>query len=201
MTDKAVLDAAEEKLMQLKKNIRALDYNAPYATMISGEATVGYMFTQHVLYTLQERPDMVVVYPEEGMGFGIDCCVIPANAPHPDNAHLFLNFLLRPEIGAQIAQVQLMQNCNKAADALLGDDFKNNPVLYIPDEVLGDAEFIEDVAMRSYITTISGPGLNSIKKRPKQEGICSKQFFLVLCRDWRSFCPFPPPAIWCCFSG
>lgn len=144
-TDTDTLERAEEKLMQLKKNIRALDYNAPYTAMISGEAIIGYMFNQHVLYTLQERPDMEIVYPEEGLGFGIDCCVIPKNAPHPDNAHAFLNFLMRPENGAAIAEVQMMLSCNQASEAYLSDEFKQNPVLNIPSELLENAEFIQDV--------------------------------------------------------
>lgn len=144
-TDADTLAAAEEKLMQLKKNIRALDYNAPYASMISGEAIVGYMFNQQVLYTLQERPELEVVYPQEGLGFGIDCCVIPKNAPHPDNAHTFLNFLMRPENGAAIAEAQLMLSCNEAAEPYLSEEFKQNPVLNIPSELLENAEFIQDV--------------------------------------------------------
>lgn len=145
VTDEAILGEAGEKLMALKKNIRALDYNTPHMLMISGEAIVGYLFTPQVLLALAERHDLEVVYPEEGMGFGIDCCVVPKNAPHPENAHVFLNFLMEPEIGAQIAQVQLYQNCNKAAEEFLSDEYKANPALYIPSEVLGDAEFIQDV--------------------------------------------------------
>lgn len=144
-TDPEILAKAEEKLMQLKKNIRALDYNAPYATMISGEAIVGYMFNQQVLYTLQERPELEIVYPKEGLGFGIDCCVIPKNAPHPDNAHTFLNFLMRPENGAAIAEAQLMLSCNQAAEPYLSEEFKQNPVLNVPSELLENAEFIQDV--------------------------------------------------------
>ena len=45
ITDPAVLEQAKEKLMLLKPNIRALDYNNPQNLMISGECAVGYMFT------------------------------------------------------------------------------------------------------------------------------------------------------------
>lgn len=144
-TDPEILAAAEEKLAGLKKNIRVLDYNAPHNAMISGEAIVGYMFSSQVMTALYERPDLEVVYPEEGMGFGIDACFIPANAPHPDNAHAFLNFLMRPEIGAVIAEKQMYQCCNIAAEEFLSEEYKNNPALYIPAEVLGTTEFIQDV--------------------------------------------------------
>lgn len=144
-TDEAMLAQAKDKLMTLKPNIRVLDYDTPHQAMISGEATVGYMFTPQVVWTLNERPDLKVVYPKEGMGFGIDGLVIPVKAPHPTNAHTFLNFLLTPEIGAAIAEVQLYVNPNQAADALLPESYLNNQALNIPADVLGDYEFMQDV--------------------------------------------------------
>ena len=146
VTDEEILRQAGEKLMQLKPNIRALDYNTPHMLMVSGEATVGYMFMPQVLWALTERPDLKVVYPEEGMGFGIDCVFVPVNAPHPDNAHAFIDFMLRPEIAKDIAEVQSYLNCNLAAEPLLSEEYRSNSeVLYIPEEVLGDTEFIQDV--------------------------------------------------------
>ena len=85
-TDPAVLDEAREKLLTLRPNIRALDYNTPYNLMLSGETSVGYMFTSQVLTVLNENPNFEVVFPKEGLGFGIDSCFIPAKAPHADNA-------------------------------------------------------------------------------------------------------------------
>ena len=93
----------------------------------------------------KDRPDLAVVYPAEGMGFGIDNLFIPVNAPHPENAHFFLDFLMRPEIAVNIAELQGYLNCNAAADALLSEEFKGNPVLYIPPGVLGQTEFIQNV--------------------------------------------------------
>lgn len=144
-TDEAVLAEASDKLMPLKQNVRVLDYNRPDQPMVSGEATVGYMFTPGIIWALEERPDLEVVYPVEGMGFGIDSLFIPVNAPHPDNAHAFLDFLLRPEIGVQIAELQAYVCVNRAAYDLLSDEYKSNPALYIPPEILGDTEFIQDV--------------------------------------------------------
>ncbi|WP_256137607.1 extracellular solute-binding protein [Anaerotruncus colihominis] len=61
--------------------------------MLSGETSVGYMFTSQVLTVLNENPNFEVVFPKEGLGFGIDSCFIPAKAPHADNAHAFLDKL------------------------------------------------------------------------------------------------------------
>ena len=144
-TDEAVLEEAKEKLFQLKPNIYKLDYNNPYDAIISGEASVAYMFTPQVLLAQAARPELKVVYPKEGMGFGIDCWFIPLNAPHNDAAHTFLNYILDAEIGARISE-QIMYICpNKASAEYLSEDFKSNQVLYIPSEILGETEFIKDV--------------------------------------------------------
>lgn len=144
-TDPEILEQAKEKLFQLKPNIYKLDYNNPYDAIISGEASVAYMFTPQVLLAQQARPELEVVYPEEGMGFGIDAWFVPLNAPHMDNAHTFLNYILDAEVGARISE-QILYICpNQAAQAYLSEEFKSNKVLYIPSEVLGETEFIKDV--------------------------------------------------------
>lgn len=46
-----------------------------------------------------------IVYsiPREGTLNGGELLVIPKDAPHPDNAHLFIDFVLRPDIAARIS--------------------------------------------------------------------------------------------------
>lgn len=139
-TDPAVLEQAKAKLMELKPNIRSLDYNTPYNLMISGETAVGYMFTSQVITALNENPDLKVVYPEEGFGFGIDSCFIPAKAPHADNAHAFLDFILDAKRSAHITDQIFYISCNTAAKPYLSDQR-----LTIPDDAAKNGEFIKNV--------------------------------------------------------
>ena len=141
-TDDAILAQAAEKLAGLRPNIRAFDYDTPHVQMVSGETSVGYMFTPFAALARMDRPDFEVVFPKEGLGFGIDGLVIPVKAPHPDNAHLFLDFLLRPEIGVEIATMQLYNNVNEAAESMLPDIFRDEPSLNAPAGQLQDAEYI-----------------------------------------------------------
>jgi len=144
-TDDAELSAASEKLMTLKPNVRVLDYDAAYQYLLSGEVAAAYMFTPYVAICQMENPNLVAVYPSEGIGFGIDCLVIPVNAPHPNNAHLFLDYVMRPEVAAYIAQYQLYINPNAAADALIDPPYYEFDCMNIPAELLEGAEFIQDV--------------------------------------------------------
>lgn len=144
-TDPQVLQQAGEKLMALKPNIRLLDYNNPQEAVLSGEAAVGYMFTSQVATVLEANPNLKVVYPEEGMGFGIDNWFIPEKAQHKENAQAFLNYMYDPERFAYIAD-QIKYICvNKESAPYLPEAYKNNKALYIPSDILGDTEFIQDV--------------------------------------------------------
>jgi len=70
--------------------------------------------------------------------------VIPVNAPHPENAHALLNFLMDAEIAARTTQDQMYLNPNKAAEAFLPANYADNPA-FVTDEQIRSAEFIMDV--------------------------------------------------------
>ena len=144
--DPEVIAAAGEKLLALKPNIRALDGDTPHEKLISGECTIGYIFTSQVSAVLAERPDFVVVYPEEGMGFGIDSLCMPVNAPHEDAALAFMNYMCDPEVSARASVFTQYINCNKAATQYLPEEFLNNQAVNIPAEILGDIEFMQDIS-------------------------------------------------------
>ncbi|MEG1205302.1 MAG: spermidine/putrescine ABC transporter substrate-binding protein [Angelakisella sp.] len=144
-TDPAVLAEAGKKLNELTPNIRVLTYNNIQDAIIGGEATVGYMFTSQAAMALEARPDLKVCYPKEGMGFGIDSMFVPINAPHKENAHKFINYILDAEVGAKVSS-QVYYLCpNKASAPFLPESFVKNPAFNAPAELLSTAQFIEDV--------------------------------------------------------
>ena len=144
-TDPDQLAEAAAKLEELKPNISVLDYDLSYFYLAFGEVKAAYLFTPYVVMNMFENSDLVAVYPEEGIGFGIDAIVIPANAPHPDNAHTFMNFYLRPEIAAFVAEWQGYINPNKAAEPLINADYAAMSPFHIPAELLETKEFVKDL--------------------------------------------------------
>lgn len=144
-TDDAQLAQAREKLMLLRPNIRSFNYDTPHNDLLSGEVSVGYMFTPFVLLAMDSNPNLKVVYPREGMGFGIDSLVIPSDAPHPGNAHLLLNFLMDSEVAGNTAAMQYYLSPVKTAYPFIPEYLRDNPAVRIPAEILGETEFIMDV--------------------------------------------------------
>ena len=71
--------------------------------------------------------------PKEGSGLWVDGVYIPADAPHLDNAYLFLNFLMRPEIAADIANEVNYANMNQSSWKYIDPKLLNDPAIF-PDE-------------------------------------------------------------------
>lgn len=78
---------------------------------------------------------LTYVVPREGAPLWVDGIYIPADAPHPDNAYKFLNFLLRGDIAAEIADDVLYANPNKASWALMEQSALDDPGIYPDVEV------------------------------------------------------------------
>lgn len=74
--------------------------------------------------------------PKEGGSLWIDAMCIPRDAPHPNNAHLFINYLLRPDISAKITNIIAYPTTNKSAKGLIDKVMLQNEILYPPKETL-----------------------------------------------------------------
>ena len=73
--------------------------------------------------------------PREGSGLWVDGVYIPADAPHKNNAYKFLDFLLRPDISADIANTVHYANANRASWAFIRPEILNNPSIFPDKEV------------------------------------------------------------------
>ena len=74
-------------------------------------------YAQAMQRAIEVGADVRLAYsiPKEGTVIWFDGLFIPADAPHPGNAHLFINYLLRPEVIAEISNFTRYANANLAA--------------------------------------------------------------------------------------
>ena len=144
-TDDAVLAEAAAKLELLRENIHILEYENIHNYLVAGDISVAYTFTPFVAMALDSNPDLKVVWPEEGLGFGIDGCFIPVNAPHAKNANVFMEYLLRPEVAAICAEWQYYCSPNAAAQDKLSDAYKSRPEFMGIYENIDKAEFVKNL--------------------------------------------------------
>ena len=80
-------------------------------------------------------PDIRYVIPKEGAIRWMDVIAIPADARNPDAAHAFINYLMEPEVIADITDYVAYANANTAADALIDPEIAADEGVYPPEEV------------------------------------------------------------------
>jgi len=76
--------------------------------------------------------DLAYYTPREGTVYWFDGIFVPADAPHPGNAHRFLNYLLRPQVIAAISNETRYANANRASLPWLDPAVASDPAVYPP---------------------------------------------------------------------
>ena len=140
--DVDVIARTGEKLQELAPNIRLIQDDNTQNALLNGEASVAFLYTSQVTQALKDNPDLKVVYPEEGLGFGILGTFIPSEAPNAEAANEFINYLLQPEVTAKCINSVGYYNTNKSADDLVDEN------LVVPDDVT-KGESIENVSQEA----------------------------------------------------
>ena len=74
--------------------------------------------------------------PKEGTLMWFDMLAIPVDAPNPENAHKFLDYILRPEVIAEISNKVNFANANIPSKSLIKADSLNNPGIYPEEELM-----------------------------------------------------------------
>ncbi len=85
--------------------------------------------------------------PKEGTQVWFDLMAIPADAPNPEQAHAFINYILKPEVAASISNEVGYANPNAAATLLVNEALRNNPGAYPPQEVQARIYTLEPLPM------------------------------------------------------
>lgn len=139
------IKAAYEHLLALIPNIKLFASDSIQAIMIDEDANAGVAWNGDVLKAQAENPNIHFVFPSEGFVIWVDCLAIPKNPPHPKTAYQFINFLLRPDSGAEIALQEGHAITNQQAKQILPEQITKNPLTYPPQKILAHGYFQRDV--------------------------------------------------------
>lgn len=142
--DPQQLQAAEEQLMKLKGKIKLVDWEPAVSAplLVSGEVVIAVGQADDVLEGHEQNKDIQYIFPEEGGLLWGDNFTILANSPHKAVAEQFINFLLSPEISAQIINETYYMLPNDATMPLVNTDIRNNPAIYPSQANLVNTEII-----------------------------------------------------------
>lgn len=140
--DRAQLDAVREAYAPIRPSIRYFNSSKYIDDLANGDLCLAMGYSGDVLQARDRAEEagngveIAYIIPKEGAVRWFDLMAIPKDAPHPDNAHAFINFLLQPEVIAQITNYVGYANPNTAATALLDEEIAADPGVYPPQEVV-----------------------------------------------------------------
>ena len=142
VNDLETIRKAGDRLLEMSPNVRAIVDSNTQDLLLSGEVAAAFMYSSQVYLALMANPDLEVVYPKEGLGFGIMAGFIPSKAPNADAAYAFIDYLLRPEISAQCTEYIGYFSTNSAAEKYISKSVKD--ALVLP-EAVESGEFIQNI--------------------------------------------------------
>ena len=138
--DPAHIKESEELIIEQKEHIKVFADDNGQDLLLSGEVDIVQEWNGDIIQVMEEDEDISYVVPTEGGVLWQDCLCIPKGAPHPMNAHAFINFILDADVGAAIADYIQYATPNAAAKAKMDDEYTKNPAIFPTDETLANCE-------------------------------------------------------------
>jgi spermidine/putrescine transport system substrate-binding protein len=149
-------DVTPETLAQVKPIlerwlplVKVYDSDSPKTPLLNGDVDLGVVWSGEAALLYAEDPKFKYVLPSEGAHQFLDSLAIPADAPNPDGAMAFMDYICRPEVSKLISDDFPYTNPNLEARKLLEPDALQNPASYPPgDPKLSGFADIGDAAVQ-----------------------------------------------------
>ncbi len=151
--DAAQIAQAEALIIKQKPHIKSFAEDNGQDLLASGEVDLVMEWNGDIAQLMAEDDDIGYVLPSEGGALWEDTLAIPRGAPHPENAHAFINFIHDPMVNRAIANTVQYATPNQAAVAMMDRAYTQNPAIFPPEALLVKSE------------TITYPGENGVALR------------------------------------
>jgi putrescine transport system substrate-binding protein len=152
------LAAAEKALMAIRPNIRYVNSSKYIEDLANGEICLALGWSGDVLQARDRANEagkgVTVKYliPREGAIMFFDMLAIPKDAKHPLNAHLFIDYLLRPEVAARNSNFVNYANSNAASYPMISEAIRNDRGVFPSEETKG--KLVPDLAESPQFTRL-----------------------------------------------
>jgi putrescine transport system substrate-binding protein len=139
--DQKDLEAASEAMMKFRPLLRYIDTQRMITDLANGDICVAVGYNGDILQARdraeENKTGQEIAYtiPKEGSIIWFDSYTIPKDAPHPNNAHLFIDYMLRPEVIGAVSNFTNYANGNSQALEFVDEAVKGDPGVYPPTEV------------------------------------------------------------------
>ncbi|HEX5066936.1 MAG TPA: spermidine/putrescine ABC transporter substrate-binding protein [Myxococcota bacterium] len=130
---KANLEKIRPTLQKWLPLVKVYDSDSPKTALLNGDVDLGVVWSGEAAILINEQPGKFsYTLPKEGAHMFIDNLAIPKGAENKDAAHQFINYILRPDVSAQISKEFPYTNPNVEARKLLTPAERANPASYPP---------------------------------------------------------------------
>ncbi len=152
------LAAAEKVLTSIRPYIKYINSSKYIEDLANGEICLALGWSGDVLQARDRAVEagngITIKYriPKEGAVMFFDMLAIPADAKHVKNAHLFIDYLMRPDVAAKNSNFVNYANSNAASFSLINEDIRNDPGIYPSDAT--KAKLVPDLAETSKFTRL-----------------------------------------------
>lgn len=143
-TDPAHLAEVKELLLRQRPLVQAYTSDGFKEKLIKGDAWVSLGWNGDLMQAARENANIRVLVPKAGTLIWVDSMAIPRDAPSPDLAYEFVNFLLDPDIAARNANFVKYGTPNLAARAKINKELLDDAAIYPPAEVLKHCQWLLD---------------------------------------------------------
>ena len=132
------IDEAAAVISKVRSGIRYFHSSQYINDLANGDICVAHGYSGDVLQArdraAEAKNGVEIVYavPAEGAVVWTDVMAIPADAPNPEAAHKFINYLLNPDVIANITNYVAYANANIKATDLIDEEIRNDPGIYPP---------------------------------------------------------------------
>ncbi|MBV6285805.1 polyamine ABC transporter substrate-binding protein [Pseudomonas aegrilactucae] len=148
---KADLKAAEDLFLSIRPSVAYFHSSKYISDLANGNICVAVGYSGDLeqskarAHEAGDKVKLAYSIPKEGAGTFYDMVAIPKDATNVDAAYQFMNFLMQPEIMAEITNAVRFPNGNKAATALVDKDISGDPSIYPSDAVKAKLYAISDL--------------------------------------------------------
>ena len=132
------LALAEATLTKIRPYIRNINSSEYIEALANGDLCIAVGYNGDVMQARDRAReankgiDVDYVVPKEGSILWFDMMAIPADAPNPESAYAFMNYILTPQVSADISNFKRYANANLAAQPMVKADVKDDPRIYPP---------------------------------------------------------------------
>jgi spermidine/putrescine transport system substrate-binding protein len=144
-TNEKEIAEARDLLIAVKPHIKTFAADNGQDLLVAGEVDITLEWSGDIAAIMQEEKGYNYVVPKEGSNVWVDNMCIPKGAPHPENAHAWLNYINDVDVNVEIANTIYFATANKAAKAKMPPEYTDNPAVFAPDDVLARCEGILSV--------------------------------------------------------